>query len=293
MHSLDRHTLGALNFHAKNLAKLPEFQCSLISYIGPIHPAYLPQFLEFVESVAAKRKQTDKPDRVLILLSTPGGVVETVEKMVEIVRHFYQEVLFIVPVAAMSAGTVFCMSGDKIFMDFASSLGPIDPQVQGPDGRFVPALGYLDKVNELIFKSKFGGGLSDAEYVLIRALDLATLRRYEQARDLSINLLKEWLVKYKFKDWTTHATTNPGSPVTQTQKEQRAEEIAKVLCDNNTWHSHGRFIGINKLTGLLKLKIEDYTNNENLRTAVRTYSELLEEFFAKSEDPIFLHTLEV
>ena len=47
----------------------------------------------------------------------------------------------------MSAGTILCMSGDKIFMDYASILGPIDPQVPTPDtGDYVPALGYLDKV---------------------------------------------------------------------------------------------------------------------------------------------------
>ena len=27
----------------------------------------------------------------------------------------------------MSAGTIWCMSADKIFMDYSSSLGPIDP----------------------------------------------------------------------------------------------------------------------------------------------------------------------
>lgn len=33
------------------------------------------------------------------------------------------------------------MSGDKIFMDFFSVLGPVDPQVQNKDGKWVPALG--------------------------------------------------------------------------------------------------------------------------------------------------------
>lgn len=35
-----------------------------------------------------------------------------------------------------------------------SVLGPIDPQVKNKEGNFVPALGYLDKVNELIEKPK-------------------------------------------------------------------------------------------------------------------------------------------
>lgn len=143
-------------------------------------------------------------------------------------------------------------------MDYTSSLGPIDPQVPLENGQLVPALGYIDKVNELIEKSA-QNRMTDAELVMLQRLDLATLRRYEQARDLSVNLLKQWLVKYKFKDWAQHQCTNPGSVVTPEEKEARAEQIARDLSDNNRWHSHGRMIGINTLTGSLKLKIEDYT----------------------------------
>jgi hypothetical protein len=58
-----------------------------------------------------------------------------------------------------------------------------------------------------------------------------TGRRHEQARDLTIALLKEWLVKYKFKNWKKHRT-NPskiGQPVTAAEKEQRATEIARPV----------------------------------------------------------------
>src|SRR3546814_159277 len=188
--------------------------------------------------------------------------------MVEVVRHHFDEVFFAVPRAAMSAGTIFCMSGDKIYMDYTSSLGPIDPQVSLQDGNFVPALGYIDKVQEFIDKSS-RNELTDAELLLLQRLDLATLRRYEQARDLSVSLLKEWLVKYKFKDWNVHATTNPGTPVTDEEKQQRAEQIAKDLSDNRVWHSHGRMIGINRLIHALKLKIENYTNDGELQGQIR------------------------
>ena len=48
------------------------------------------------------------------------------------------------------------MSGDEIWMDYFSVLGPIDPQVKNKEGKFVPALGYLDKVNSLIDKARNG-----------------------------------------------------------------------------------------------------------------------------------------
>ena len=53
-------------------------------------------------------------------------------------------------------------------------------------------------------------------------------------------LLKEWLVKYKFKNWKV--TQRRKVPVTRKMKEQRAEEIAGKLNDTRLWHSHGRGI---------------------------------------------------
>lgn len=131
-----------------------------------------------------------------------------------LIRHHYKEVYFVVPDFAMSAGTILCMSGDKIFMDYSSSLGPIDPQVFNGK-QWVPALGYLDKVEQLLQKAQ-NGTMTDAELIILQNQDLALLSRYEQARDLTITLLKEWLVTYKFKDWTTHGTTASrlGHPVT-------------------------------------------------------------------------------
>ncbi|MCV5791938.1 serine dehydrogenasease, partial [Escherichia coli] len=66
------------------------------------------------------------------------------------------------------------MSGDKIYMNYASSLGPIDPQVQSSDGKWVPALGYLDKVEEMITKSR-EGTITQAELMMLSQLDLAHL----------------------------------------------------------------------------------------------------------------------
>jgi len=154
-------------------------------------------------------------------------------------------------------------------MDYSSSLGPIDPQVH--NGRdWVPALGYLDQVEKMIQKS-LEGGLSDAELIMLQSQDLAMLSRYEQAKNLTITLLKKWLVEYKFKDWTTHQT-NPGKlkqPVTDAEKRERAEEIARVLADNKLWHSHGRRIGTGTLQSVLRLKIDDYSANVDLRNQIR------------------------
>jgi hypothetical protein len=265
-------------------------QCDLFYFYGEIRTGRLSYFRNFVEEMAA---QAGRRQGLGIALTTPGGEAEAVEKMVEIVRHHYGAVYFIVPSAALSAGTIFALSGDKIYMDYASSLGPIDPQVPDKDGKYlVPALGYLDKVQELIDKSQ-AKTISPGELAILMRQDLAMLRYYEQARDLSVALLKEWLPKYKFKNWTTHRTTNPGSAVTDMDKANRAEKIAADLSDNKTWHSHGRMIGMKTLTNVLRLEIDDYGAELSLRDNIRRYSDTLSDYLARHSLDFLLYNRKI
>lgn len=272
-----------LNDRLNKLEK--HFKADVIFYYGPIADAIEKPFRDFIEDL---KSDTVKNNTLCIFLNTPGGSAETVEKLVKITRHHYAEVYFIVPDSAYSAGTIFCMSGDKIYMDYSSSLGPIDPQVYNGTN-WVPALGYLDKVEELIDKSA-RGTLTNAELVMLTQQDLAMLRRHEQARDLTIALLKEWLVKYKFKNWSTHNKTKKGQPVTQAEKDERATEIASDLGNNKIWHSHGRSIGIFALTNILKLQIEDYSTDTTLKPLIREYNDLICQYILRNGQEFFLHS---
>ena len=229
----------------------------VLVYYGPIGNLNENVFLKLVEELA---QSANHHNTLYILLTTTGGSAITVERYVNIIRHHYSEVNFIVPDYAYSAGTIFCMSGDSIFMDYFSVLGPIDPQVQNKEGKWVAALGYLDKVNEYIEKAKLGT-LTNVEFAILKDFDLAELRSFEQARYLTIDLFKKWLAKYKFKNWTKHSN---GTDVTIEEKKECAAKIAEHLSDNNDWRSHGRPINIEALKEL-KLKIEDYSENNELR----------------------------
>lgn len=266
------------------------FESDVIFFYGQIQPGMEKFFRNFIEQLKEeKQKESETKARLVVFLNTPGGSAETVEKLVEIIRFHYEEVYFVVPDAAMSAGTIFCMSGDKIFMDYSSSLGPIDPQVRTEKG-FVPALGYLDQVEKLLKKAK-DGTLSQAEFLILQSQDLAMLNQFEQAKNLTITLLKKWLVEYKFKDWEKHPT-NPkkkGKPVTLDEKRKRATKIASDLGNNKTWHSHGRMISATTLQKVVRLKIEDYSKNETLRDLIRSYNDSMTEFIAQIERPFFFH----
>jgi membrane-bound ClpP family serine protease len=259
----------------------------VIFYFGPIDPGLTKGFRDFIEKLCS---DNSKKDKLTIFLNTPGGSAETVEKMVDIVRFHYKTVYFVVPDYAMSAGTIFCMSGNKIYMDYSSSLGPIDPQVfNGKE--YVPALGYLDKVDQLLEKAR-KNEITQAEFLILQSLDLAMLSRYEQAKNLTVTLLKNWLVEFKFNDWTSHRTntSKKGQPVTKQEKQERAEEIAKMLGDNKRWHSHGRMIGVETLKNALKLEIEDYSGNLELRGLIRSYNDLLMEYIRRTQFKVFLHS---
>lgn len=271
------------------------FHADCVFFYGPIYPTVEKRFREFIEQLLKDGKKDGhgvglKKARLVVFLNTPGGSAETVEKLVELLRFHYEELFFVVPDEAMSAGTIFCMAGDKIFMDYSSSLGPIDPQVHnGKD--WVPALGYLDQVEKMIVKSA-AGTLTEAELVILQNQDLAMLSRYEQAKNLTITLLKKWLVEYKFKDWIVHATTPDklGQKVTMDEKVARAEEIARLLSDNKLWHSHGRMIGIGTLTRILKLKIEDYSTDDVLRSKISPYNGLITDYIRSKSFQTFLHS---
>ena len=197
-------------------------------------------------------------------------------------KHFNSDVIFFYG----SIGNSF----EKPFRDFIEELKAdivkyntlciIDPQVFNGKN-WVPALGYLDKVEEMIDKSS-KGKLTQAELIMLREQDLALLRRFEQARELTIELLKEWLVKYKFKNWNTHKN---GNIVTEEEKKQRAEKIAKNLSDK-----HGRSIGIDALKSILKLKIEDYSDDVTLRPLIREYNDLICQYILRSGSEVFLHS---
>lgn len=267
------------------LAKLEQkLNADVFTYYGEIVNGVERTVKDLIESLA---KDSNKHQSIYVFLTTPGGSLTPVQRMVDILRHFYDEVNFIIPDYAYSAGTIWCMSGDNIYMNYYSSLGPIDPQVQNRDGKLVAALGYLDKINELLEKAR-NNELTQAEFLILKDFDLAEVRSYEQAKELAVDMLKKWLTKYKFKNWKTHS--NSDIPVTIQEKESKALEIANKLSDNKLWKSHGRPIGIQVLKEELKLDIIDFGTDTNLNEIIWEYYDGLTEYIRSHNFNIFFQT---
>jgi hypothetical protein len=231
------------------------------------------------KAVEKRSRQRPLSTKLVVILKTEGGYIETVARMVATIRRHYGVVDFVVPNYAYSAGTVFAMSGDSIHMDYYSRLGPIDPQIETQHGRGVSALGHLEKYNALIEKAA-NGTISTAEtQLLIEGFDQAELYHYEQAQALSIALLEEWLAKYKFKNWTETETNH--IPVTDEMRKVRAAEIGLQLNDTKRWHSHGYGISMEVLRRDLNLRIDDYEGDAVRCDKIRGYFDLLDDYMLK------------
>jgi hypothetical protein len=275
----------------KNATQLEkEMDSHVLTWWGPIQP---PVDRLIRHAIEYRVKEGPRRKRLTVVLQTPGGYIETAERIANTFRKHYSWVSYVVPNQAMSAGTVLVMSGDEIWMNYFSTLGPIDPQVERRDGRegLIPALGYLAKYKELVEKSRNGTITSAEAAFFVQNFDAAELFSYEQATKLSVELLQAWLIKYKFKNWKRTKTRR--QKVTAKMRKQRALEIGKQLCDTDKWYSHGRGISMQVLKRDLKLRIEDIDEKPEIKIALDNYYELLENYLGTIRAKGALHTLDL
>lgn len=218
-----------------------------------------------------------------VILETPGGSGEVAEDIVRILRGKYQDVAFIVPGCAKSAGTIIAMAGDEILMGNVSSLGPIDAQIswQGKNFSADALLEGLEKIKEEVAGS---GVLNKAYIPVLQGISPGELQSAQNALDFAKVLVKDWLARFKFGTWDKHSST--GDPVTEDEKKARAEEIATALCDHRHWKTHGRSI---KLADLhqMGLRVTDYTDNPALSAAIQRYYTLLQMTFGTTIYKVF------
>jgi hypothetical protein len=282
---------GFLNSCNSDLAT--KLQADVVTIVTPMAPPWDDVVRLAIEELAEQASEGGEPlPKLAVVLETGGGYIETVERMVRAMRQHYSEVVFIIPNYAYSAGTVLALSGDDILMDYHSVLGPIDPQYSASGGDYVPGMGYLAKYKELVHTintaSDAGNVRAEISY-LIEKFDPAKLFHIEQAIEHSKSLLKEWLPKYKFKNWNSRDTS--GVQVTDANKQERANEIAEILGDAQRWHSHGRGITCDDLVSEeIKLKITNYGTDVDLKRSIRNYHNLLVDYMGKKSWPAAIHT---
>jgi ClpP class serine protease len=87
--------------------------------------------LEDAQTIISAIKETPLDRPIDIVLHTPGGLVLAAMQIARAVEAHPAKVTVIVPVYAMSGGTLIALAADEIVLGEFSMLGPIDPQIAG------------------------------------------------------------------------------------------------------------------------------------------------------------------
>ena len=230
--------------------------------------------LPFTEMINSVPVGVDEVDVVLV---TPGGSGAQVANFVQALRNRFTTVNFIIIDKAMSAGTIFIMSGDEIVMSKESKFGPIDPQIPSRDGRFVPAQSILLTLESIKKrgeeKIKNGGQPDWTDLQLLRQMNPFDIGGAISSSNFSIELVTRYLRDYKFRNWVAHQTT--GTPVTPRERERRAASIATDLCNHSKWKSHSYAINRDEAWNVCQLMITHAENIPGLDRAMRRLRALL------------------
>ena len=70
--------------------------------------------------------------RISLILHTNGGQTLAAWRLVNLIRIFCDELEVLIPLKALSAGTLISIGADRVVMTKQAALGPIDPSVNNP-----------------------------------------------------------------------------------------------------------------------------------------------------------------
>ena len=103
--------------------------------------------IEDSEQVLRAIRLTPPEMKIDIILHTPGGLVLAAEQIASALKRHKGNVTVFVPHYAMSGGTLLALAADEIVMDPDAVLGPVDPQLGGPQGSY-PAASILKALEQ-------------------------------------------------------------------------------------------------------------------------------------------------
>jgi ClpP class serine protease len=200
--------------------------------------------------------ELDRSKGLDLILHTPGGETAATESIVHYLRKMFDgNVRAIVPQLALSAGTMIALSCNSICMGKQSSLGPIDPQING-----MPAHSVLQE-----FERAFREIRTDISRVPIWQAIMAKypsgfIIECENSIRWSMQMVCEWLRNGMFKEEIAKGQSAKVDGIVSRVIEELGHE--ETL-------SHARHISAEKCQEI-GLKIEMMEDNQELQDAVLT-----------------------
>jgi len=166
-----------------------------------------------------------------LILHSPGGSAEATNSIVRYLRHKFTDIRVFVPLAAMSAATMWALAGNSIVMGKHSQLGPIDPQLSTGQWQH-PARALINQFEIIKQECSQDPSVLGAWLPILQQYGPAVLYECGVAEKLARRLVQEWLAAYMFAN------------LPDAERDKQAERVATYFADYEEHQSHG--LGIDR-----------------------------------------------
>lgn len=184
-------------------------------------------------------------EKIILLLHTPGGDIHAADTIIDYIHQKFKKLITIVPVYALSAGTIICLSSDELILGRQSQLSPTDPQLLNlPTNRSISALSIIEQFEQAKKDIRQNPDAARAWYPILQTLGYGLIEEASRAIDYSKEIIKKWLNLKNIK--------NP-------------DNIVSFFCEKH--ESHGKRINKEDLKKL-GLNVQDLESNQELQDAV-------------------------
>ncbi|MXY75596.1 MAG: hypothetical protein F4Y40_00670 [Acidimicrobiia bacterium] len=163
-----------------------------------------------------------KGKKLDLILHVPGGDIAATQSIVEYLRSKFSHIRAIVPLAAMSAGTMLALACDEIVMGAHSNLGPIDPQML-VNGQYISSGALIDDFVRAAAQTAQNPEAFRVWGPILAQYRPGLISDCQQAEALTKDLARRWLAAGMLKD-------RPG----------QAQDVAAWFADDNEHLIHSR-----------------------------------------------------
>ena len=184
-----------------------------------------------------------------LILHTPGGDTGATIAIANYLHSMFgNNIRAIVPQLALSAGTMLSLSCNSIVMGKHSSLGPIDPQINGRSANTIIAE-FEKAQSDIIQKPE----IIPLWQAILSNCPVGNITLCKDVIKLSKDTTKKWLQENMFKD--------------KSDSDKTIEIIINCLTDHEKTLSHSRHIPISECEEM-GLKIERMENNQEFQDTI-------------------------
>ncbi|GMV38305.1 MAG: serine protease [Myxococcales bacterium] len=187
-----------------------------------------------------------------LILHTPGGSLAATEALVDYLRSkFGSEIRSFVPQMAMSAGTMLALACKSVVLGKHSSLGPIDPQING-----IPAHGIVEEFETAVNETRANPARGPFWGAIVGKYNPTLIGESKKAIAWSEQLVTQWLK-------TGMLSRDPSA-------DKHARAIVAELGDHAVTKSHSRHYSVDAVSKL-GVVVEPLEDDDKLQDLILSY----------------------